>query len=216
LKRRFSFKRLFLIIPLFLIGAFLLFAFVSHIIVVSSAKGKTFDEITEIPYNKVGVVLGTSKYHKKGLNLYFKYRVEAAAKLFKEGKIDYILVSGDNGTPYYNEPKQMRKELLKLGVPEKRIVMDYAGFRTLDSIIRAKKVFQQNRFTVISQQFHNERAIFIAEFNDIELVGFNASDVSRKKGMRTKIREYFARGKAVIDIVFNVQPKFLGEEIEIR
>ncbi|HLW39382.1 MAG TPA: hypothetical protein VKX31_03250, partial [Brumimicrobium sp.] len=94
--------------------------------------------------------------------------------------------------------------------------MDYAGFRTLDSIIRAKKVFQQNRFTVISQQFHNERAIFIAEFNDIELVGFNASDVSRKKGMRTNIREYFARGKAVIDIVFNVQPKFLGEEIEIR
>lgn len=216
MKRSFSIKRFILITPLLFIGVVFTFVVISHLMVVSSAKGKTYDEINEIPHQRVGVVLGTSKYHKKGLNLYFKYRLEAAAALFKEGKIDYILVSGDNGTPYYNEPKQMKKELLKLGVPENRIFMDYAGFRTLDSIIRANKVFQQTSFTVISQQFHNERAIFIAGYHDIELIGFNAHDVERHQGFRTKIREYFARSKAVLDIIFNVKPKFLGEEIEIQ
>ena len=136
--------------------------------------------------------------------------------MYKSGKISYILVSGDNSTEYYNEPEQFKKELIKHGIPEDKIFLDYAGFRTLDSVVRAKKVFGQSKITIISQKFHNERAIYIAEKHGIDAIGFNARDVSKNYGFKTKVREYFARSKAIIDVVFNVDPKFLGDKIEIE
>lgn len=180
-----------------------------------SAVNKTFSNSSEIQKNKVGLVLGTSKYYKGGgLNLYFTYRIDAAVELYNVGKIDYILVSGDNGTMSYNEPINFKKELIKRGIPEEVIFLDYAGFRTLDSVIRAKEVFGQNEITIISQGFHNERAIFLAQNHGIKAIGFNAKSEGAF-GFRMKIREYFARTKAYLDILFNVEPKFYGEPVHI-
>lgn len=195
----------------------ILFAYFSNKLVQNTALNKTFDRLENIEFNEVGVVLGTAKYRAAGgINLYFKYRIDAAVRLFNSGKINFILVSGDNSTKYYNEPEAFKQELIKRGVPEDKIFLDYAGFRTLDSVVRAKKVFGQKKFTIISQKFHNERAVYLAEHYDIEAIAYNAKDVSVNYGFKTQVREYFARSKAVLDVVFNVNPKFLGDKIVIE
>lgn len=180
-------------------------------------QGTTYDHISEVPHNKVGVVLGTSPYLKSGAtNPYFQYRIDAAVALFNAQKIDFILVSGDNATVQYNEPKAFKKALINKGIPKEKIFLDYAGFRTLDSMIRAYEVFGQEKFTVISQKFHNQRAVFIARQKNIQAVGFNATDLPSHLGIKTQIREYLARTKVFFDLIFSVQPKFLGEKIEIK
>ncbi len=189
---------------------------ISNQIVKTSAKNKTFYKADQIKKNKVGLVLGTAKYLKNGhLNLYFKYRIDATVTLYKQGKIDYVLISGDNGHKNYDEPTDFKNELIKRGIPANKIFLDYAGFRTLDSVIRAKEIFGQDSITIISQKFHNERAIYLASNNGIDAVGFNAKDVTIKYGLKTKIREYLARTKAVLDVIFGIKPKFLGKKIEI-
>ncbi len=184
---------------------------------VSDARHYTYDDVNAVPYNRVALVLGTSKYLIGGSpNHYFKYRIKAAAELYNNGKVDYILVSGDNATVQYNEPRQMRRALIQAGIPASAIYSDYAGFRTLDSIVRAKEVFGQARFTVVSQAFHNERAIFIARHFGIEAIGFNALDPSAYQGIRTRVREVFARLMGLLDLyVLDKGPKFLGEPILI-
>ncbi|MGY6039309.1 SanA/YdcF family protein [Aeromonas sp. AE23HZ002T15] len=184
---------------------------------VSDARHYTYDDVDAVPYNRVAVVLGTSKYLIGGSpNHYFKYRIKAAAELYNNGKVDYILVSGDNATVQYNEPRQMRRALIQAGIPASAIYSDYAGFRTLDSVVRAKEVFGQSRFTVVSQAFHNERAIFIARHFGIDAVGFNALDPSAYQGIRTRVREVFARLMGLLDLyVLDKGPKFLGEPIVI-
>lgn len=174
-----------------------------------------FDNINDIPKNKVGLVLGTGKYAASGnINLFYKYRIDAAVKLYKAKKIEYILVSGDNGRKDYDEPSDFKNDLIARGIPENKIFLDYAGFRTLDSVIRAKEIFGQTTITFISQKFHNQRAIYIADHYDIKAIGFNAKDPFRSK--MTHAREYLARSKASLDLAFNVQPKFLGEKIIIK
>ncbi|WP_084228242.1 SanA/YdcF family protein, partial [Aeromonas encheleia] len=184
---------------------------------VSDARHYTYDDVDAVPYNRVALVLGTSKYLIGGSpNHYFKYRIKAAAELYNNGKVDYILVSGDNATVQYNEPRQMRRALIQAGIPASAIYSDYAGFRTLDSIVRAKEVFGQAHFTVVSQAFHNERAIFIARHFGIEAVGFNALDPSAYQGIKTRVREVFARLMGLLDLyVLDKGPKFLGEPIVI-
>jgi SanA protein len=172
--------------------------------------------VSEIPYNKVGLLLGTSKYLKNGNeNLYYKYRIEAAAKLYKTHKINCIVVSGDNSRKNYDEPTQMKNDLIALGIPAEKIFLDYAGFRTLDSVIRMKEIFGQSNFTIISQKFHNERAVFISQKYGLNAVGFNAQAVSKYYGFKTNLREKLARVKVFTDLFFGKQPKFLGEKIEI-
>jgi len=181
-----------------------------------STKDQVFTYKKEVPFNDVGLLLGTAKYLGNGYkNLYYTYRISAAIRLYKAGKIKYILVSGDNGNKNYDEPTDIKKDLIAGGVPAGRIYLDYAGFRTLDSVIRCKIIFGQNSITVISQQFHNERAIFIANRNGMEAVGYNAKDVSAKYGFKVKVRERFARVKMVLDLIFGKEPKFLGEKIKI-
>jgi len=190
---------------------------VSNYIVTKAAKNKTFSTLSEIPKNKVGLVLGTSKYLKDGrVNLYFTHRINATVQLFKSGKIDFVLISGDNGSVNYDEPNDFKNELLKKGIPEDKIFLDYAGFRTLDSVVRAKEIFSQNSITIISQEFHNERAIYLASKHAVIAVGYNAKDVSLNYGFKTQIREYLARTKAFLDIVIGIEPKFLGNKIEIK
>ncbi|PWH86667.1 protein SanA [Brumimicrobium oceani] len=200
---------------IFLILPFL-FAYFSNLLIINTAKEKTSFKLEKLEANKVGLLLGTSKYRAAGgINLYFKYRIDAAVRLYNSGKIEFILVSGDNSTQYYNEPEAFKAELIKRGIPAKKIFLDYAGFRTLDSVIRASKVFGQQKITIISQKFHNERAIYLAEQYGIEAIAYNAQDVSKNYGFKTQIREYFARSKAVLDVLFGVEPKFLGDKIEI-
>lgn len=191
--------------------------FISNYIIVGAAKNKTFSTLSEIPKNKVGLVLGTSKYLKDGrVNLYFTHRINATVQLFKSGKIDFVLISGDNGGVNYDEPNDFKNELLKKGIPEDKIFLDYAGFRTLDSVVRAKEIFGQNSVTIISQEFHNERAIYLASKHAVSAVGYNAKDVSLNYGFKTQLREYLARTKAFLDIVIGIEPKFLGNKIEIK
>ncbi len=172
-------------------------------------KKLLYSDITAVPTHKVGLLLGTNPYLKNGSpNKYFTYRIEAAVALYEAGKIQYILVSGDNHKLGYNEPEEMKQALISKGVPEDRIVLDYAGFRTLDSVVRAKEVFGNEQFIIISQQFHNERALFLALHNDIKAVGFNAQDVTAYYGFKTRLREYLARTKLFLDLQWGVKPKF--------
>ncbi len=180
-------------------------------------QGRIFSTVESIEKHKVGLLLGTSKLLKDGrTNLYFQYRIDAAVALFENGKIEHVLISGDHGINTYNEPLDMKNALMQRGIPESNIHLDYAGFRTLDSVIRAKEVFGQNSFIVISQRFHNERAVYLALQNDIDAIGFNARDVDRIMGFKTNCREKLARVKAYLDILFEVRPKFLGERIAIQ
>jgi SanA protein len=184
-----------------------------------SAKAKKYIYINtrEVPYNKVGLLLGTSRFNQSGKpNLYFYYRIHAAVVLYKAGKIKYLIVSGDNRTVSYNEPITMKKELLKKGIPGEAIFLDYAGFRTYDSIIRCFEIFGQKSFTIISQGFHLERAVFIAHRYGIGAIGYEARDVNYIQGLSTKTREYFARVKVFWDFFSGEKPKFLGEKVEIK
>ena len=182
----------------------------------SSAKGKLYSDVQSIPYNRAGVLLGTSKYLGGGCpNPYYDNRIEAAAELLKAGKIKYIIVSGDNSRKEYNEPVQMKEDLIKAGADSSRIYLDYAGFRTFDSMVRAKEIFGLDSVTVISQQFHNERAVYIGEHEGIYTIGFNAKDVSSRIGFKVEVREKFARVKVFLDYLFGKEPKFLGEKIII-
>ncbi|MCL4143067.1 UNVERIFIED_CONTAM: hypothetical protein GTU68_012383 [Idotea baltica] len=194
-----------------------LILFICDITISSSASGKTFDSTNDIPKNKVGLVLGTSKKLSSGhSNPYYEYRITATVRLYKANKIEFVLVSGDNGSRYYNEPTTFKKDLVKAGIPANKIFLDYAGFRTLDSMFRAKVVFGLETVTVISQEFHNERAIYLAKQKGLTAIGFNAKDVSGQNGLKVHIREYFARVKVFLDMFMNTQPKFFGDKIEIK
>lgn len=186
-------------------------------LVEKTAKGKIYNSTSEMPHNKIGLFLGTGKILSNGrINLYYKYRINAAVELYDSGKIDFVLVSGDNSTKDYDEPSTIKNDLIERGIPSNKIYLDYAGFRTLDSVVRCKEIFDQTSITVISQQFHNERAIFIAKQEGIKAVGFNAKDVNVYYGFKTKLREKLARVKMIIDVIFGIQPKYLGDKIEIK
>lgn len=200
-----------------ILGGIILFTAVlllSNFWVEEQAKNQTFNSIDEVPKNATGLVLGTSKKAKGGgENLYFKYRMQAAVELFKAGKIKFIIVSGDNSDFYYNETRDMKNSLIEMGIPQDKIVEDFAGFSTLDSVLRAKEVFGQDSLTIISQEFHNERAIFIGKNHDIYALGFNARDVPKRYGTVTATREYFARVKALLDVyVLRSMPKFYKDK----
>lgn len=180
------------------------------------AKPFVYNRAEALKSNKVGLVLGAGKYTSNGnINLYYQYRLEAAILLFKSGKIKFILVSGDNSRKDYDEPSNFKNDLIRRDIPANKIYLDYAGFRTLDSMVRAKKIFGLSEFTIISQKFHNERALFLAHQHDINAIAFNARNIKGRYGFKTKLREYLARSKAAIDILFKVKPKYLGKKIEI-
>lgn len=199
------------------IAVFLLIVTAYHV-TSRRAEGRVYNSVKEIPYNRVGLVLGTSPYTVTGHNNYFfTTRINAAAELYKAGKVKKLIVSGDNHTKEYDEPTAMRRALIKKGVPASAIVMDYAGLRTLDSVVRAKEVFGQDKLTIISQRFHNERAICLARHYGIDAVGYNAKDAKRTKRsmMITIVRESLSRVKMFLDIVMNTQPQYLGDKIDI-
>jgi len=188
-----------------------------YFIIEFSTKDRIYRELQTIPHNKVGLVLGTARHQVGGgINPYYQSRIDATIELFKAGKISYVLVSGDNGSVYYNEPNTIKKDLVAGGIPENKIYLDYAGFRTLDSMVRARIVFGLDSVTVISQEFHTERALFIASKKDLYAIGYSARDVGGSRGFKVQLREYFARVKVFLDLIFNTQPRFYGKRIEIE
>ncbi|MFW5724860.1 MAG: SanA/YdcF family protein [Bacteroidota bacterium] len=188
----------------------------SNLIIIFSSRKLLFNNIQDIPPHQVAIVLGTSRQLKSGQpNPYFHYRISAAAELYHSGKVQYMILSGDNRTRYYNEPEQMRRELVAYHVPDSAMYLDYAGLRTLDSMVRSHEIFGQDSIIVVSQKFHNQRAIFLARTKGIRAVGFNATDLDSRQGVRTNVREIFARVKVFYDLITRKQPRHLGEQVII-
>ncbi len=205
------------IIILLLIALPLLVIVLSNLVIEQATKGKTYDLVADIPQNKVGLVLGTARrLVEGGLNPYYTHRIQATVELYQAGKIKFVLVSGDNGSIYYNEPTTIKKDLIKAGIPAEQIFLDYARFRTLDSMVRAIVIFGLDSVTVISQDFHNKRAIYLAEKKGLTAIGFNAEDVAGNPGLKVHVREYLARVKVFVDLLMNTQPRYYGNRIEIR
>jgi len=176
-------------------------------IVVNNARGKVFSDIDSIKYNKVGLLLGTTPQARIGriTNYFFIYRIDAAEELYKAGKIEKILISGDeNSLDGINEPECMRDSLVARGVPANAITLDGKGYRTICSVVNANKVYGLKSFTIISQEFHNERALYQAEHLglDVEnLQAYNAKMPKSRRAYLTTIREYFARVKMFLDLM---------------
>lgn len=210
------FKKI-LVIGLIFFGLSVLFVLYANYTIDYEAEDNVTSDIGNLPNEKVGLLLGTSKILANGKpNPYFVNRIKATAELYHAGRIQNIIASGDNSRKNYNEPEDMKNALIKLGVPADKIYEDFAGFRTLDSVIRAKEIFGQESFIVISQRFHNERAIYLAHKNGISAYGYNAKDVDKEAGFKTNVREKFARVKVFWDFFFGVEPKFGGEKILIK
>jgi SanA protein len=182
-----------------------------------SAISALAPDMDSLPHKRVGLVLGCSPVLGSGApNAYFENRIAAAAALFRAKKVDYLLVSGDNHASTYDEPTAMKSALLRLGVPEDRIVLDYAGFSTLDSVVRAKNVFGLSELCIISQRDHALRAVYIARANGIDVVAFPAKDVPGRGGLRTRLRESLARVRTLLDVhLMGRKPHFLGPNVQI-
>lgn len=205
-----------LYLPLAIAGLFIFF-FCYHK-VAQHAKGRTYYSVKEVPYNRVGLLLGTCKLmkDKKTINPFWQFRVEAAYRLWKAKKIEKLLVSGDIGWYGQNELEDFREAFLALGIPDSAMVFDYVGFRTHDSVIRCKEVFGQKKVTIISQEFHNERALYIADHFGLEAVGYNAEMVSFRDNIRNSIRERLARILLFMDLyVLDSEPHILGRKVVI-
>lgn len=171
-------------------------------------KDQIYTDADKIPKREYAVVLGTAKFYLSGApNLYYKYRLEAAKSLFLSNKVHYLLMSGDNKTAYYNEPKMMTTDMRRMGIPLQNIKQDYAGYNTLDSIIRADKVFRLNPFTIISQQFHCERALLIAKFKNIDAICFAAKYPDGH--YKVRIREFFARTAMAVRLLLGADASTL-------
>lgn len=208
MKRRFYF----LFIVLILAGV----VFFCNWLVNHTTDDYLFSDVSKVPHHRVGLVLGTSEKLGNGqANPYFSYRIAAAVELYTHGKVDYLLVSGDNSQKNYNEPEDMKAALVAKGIPASKVYLDFAGFRTLDSVVRAKEIFGQDSFVVVSQPFHNQRAVFLARKKGIDAIAYNARDVHGSDGTWTHTRELLARVKVFVDLYMGKEPHFLGEKIKI-
>ena len=200
-----------------LIAVVILLMWLFDYLITSNARGKLYDDVAQVPKRKVALVLGTSPIGRDGnTNVFFKHRIDAAAQLYKAGKVKYLLLSGDNHRNDYNEPVEMQKALMAKGVPASALILDYAGFRTLDSVVRALEVFGQDDIIIVSQKFHNERAIYLAEHYGMKAIGLNAKDAVGYRAKKVSFREFFARTKVFVDFIFGKEPKYLGEKIQIK
>jgi len=186
----------------------------SNLWVVRSTKSLVLTDYKLLPDSGVALVLGTSHRLVNGSpNPFFHNRMATAAELYKEGKIVHFIVSGDNRTKYYNEPIEMQKALIRLGVPAEAITLDYAGLRTLDSIVRCKEIFGQTNITIITQPFHSYRALFISRYYHVDAVALVANEPNQEDALRVYVREYLARTKAILDLyILGTSPRHLGDK----
>ena len=192
----------------------MLFVAISNFWVIGVTYPRVYDLAEELPHKKVALVLGTTnKLKSGGPNPYFTGRISTVAQLFRDGKIDRILVSGDNRSKYYNEPVRMKEALLKEGIPSEFITLDFAGLRTLDSIVRCKEIFGQKDIVIVTQRFHGYRALFISEYYNLNAVVMSAQMVKFPDSLPTTLREVMARPLAIIDLyILKKKPLLLGKK----
>ena len=180
-----------------------------------ASSGRLYDKTTieQIPDARAAVVLGCVRIRKDGSrNRFYGYRIRAAAELYKAGKVKAVIVSGDNHVKGYDEPSDMKEDLVAAGIPAEKVVCDYVGFRTLGSVVRAKEVFGAERFIVVSQPFHVRRALFLAWGFGCDAYGYAAEDVRGINSVMTLLREQLAKVAALMDVAIRRQPKFLGSK----
>ncbi len=193
------------------------FIFGAHWWIQRGASRYVIGQMANLPRNHVGLVLGTSAYGKgHRRNPHFANRIAAAANLFHTGLVKQLLLSGDNGTRGYDEPADMERALLSLGLRPCRLTRDDAGFRTLDSVVRAKEVFGLRRVTIITDRFHCYRAVFLARHFGLAAVAYPSEEVSVEHSLKSRVREWLADVKACLDVyILHTRPKFLGRPIMI-
>jgi len=204
------------ILLLLIIGIIVLYSIDKYIVHVGK---DIYTSTKEIPQKKAALLLGTAKYMRGGgRNYFYTYRIRAAVALWEAGKVKAIVVSGDNGTKRYDETTTMYNDLIKAGIPARYISKDYAGFRTLDSVVRAEAIFDLKDYIIISQKFHLERALFIAKAKGQKAIGFAAKDIpGTAAAYRMKAREYLARAKAFLDVyVLGTEPRFYGDKVKVE
>ncbi|ATC63942.1 hypothetical protein CMV30_08240 [Nibricoccus aquaticus] len=189
-----------------------LFVAFANLRILTQNSARLFTRIDDLPTRDIALVLGASPVLSDGRpNLHFASRIAAAAQLYHAGKVRHLLVSGDNGHASYNEPHAMRDALIARGVPSEAITCDYAGFRTLDSVIRAHRIFGAEKLTIVTQRYHNTRALAIARHEGIDAIGFCSADVNLRDSLRTELREVIARAATIVDLhILHRAPKFLG------
>ncbi len=208
------FKRVTIYAAVFLI----LFIAICNIWLVLSTQKQVYGTAEVAPHRSVALVLGTSRKLSDGrANPYFENRMQTTYDLYKTGKVDYIIVSGDNRSRYYNEPLEMRKALIAKGVPSGIITLDYAGLRTLDSIVRCKEIFGQESIVIITQSFHSYRSLFISNYYEMDAIVVVADEPGVWQSLQVLTREVLARPLAILDLyLFNTSPRFLGEKEELN
>jgi SanA protein len=179
---------------------------------VASCSEYCYADMDKLPESETALLLGAAKITPSGVpNLYFAGRIDAAAKLFHSGKIKHILISGDNSRDDYDEPTDMKNALIERGIPETAMTLDYAGFRTLDSVVRAKNVFEKDKYLIITQPGHAERAVYIARKHGVDASAFYAAEPTQLQWLvkRNRKREKYARIAAWLDVnIFDRKPKF--------
>lgn len=213
--KRTGLKHLFIVI--FYFSPFVLLLFGPTVLINVQTDGLTYSDVAEIPFRKTGLVLGCPKKLPGGReNPFFTERINAAVGLFRAGKVESFLVSGDNISKGCFETISMKDELIRKGVPAGNIFCDYKGLRTLDSVVRAKETFGRTEMTIISQEFQNKRAIFIARHDGINAIAFNAGDVHTFDGYLIRGRELLAKFLAILDIyIFGTKPEFYDSAIPV-
>ena len=181
------------------------------------SRGRVYETLEKVPPTDVGLVLGTSAQLRSGhANPFFTGRIDAAAELYRAGKVRHLLLSGDNRTARYDEPTSMREALLARGVPEAATTLDYAGFRTLDSFARAKKVFGVSRVTIVTDDFHAARSVLLARHFGINAQAYSSTPIRLRWSTKTRVREIGARLKALLDLyVLRTKPRFLGPPVTL-
>lgn len=196
------------------ISIVIIFVIASNLWVVKSTRSKVLDDLHQLNEGGVALVLGTSHRMISGVpNPFFENRIATAAELYKSRKVVHFILSGDNRTRYYNEPLEMKKALMKLGVPDSAITLDHAGLRTLDSIVRCKEIFGQSNIIIITQPFHSYRALFISDYYHMQAVALVAKEPTQEIALQVYFREYLARTKAVLDLyILGTVPRHLGEK----
>ena len=198
-----------------LLGCIVILAFILYcnIRVVWFSSRRVFDDLSTVPRTHAALLLGAPPVTGSGsANAYFTHRIDACAELYRAGKVDVILVSGDNRDSRHNETDAARKALTEKGIPESALLVDEAGYRTLESVVRARDVFGLSSFVIVSQRFHNERAVFLAARSGVDAIGYNAPDAGADYGPRVILREYLARCRVFWDLLAVSPPAPAGEE----
>lgn len=188
--------------------------FLLSYLIVNSASGKyIYKDADKLPHAQVAIIPGAAILINGNLSPVLRDRVDMAIEIYKKGIVDKVLVTGNNSSVDYNEVIPMKKYLVKNGVPEQDIFTDYAGFDTYSSMYRARDIFKVSSMIVVSQAFHLPRAVYIARHLGLIAYGMEADRGNYL--LRNDVREIFGNVKALSDLFFKRQPKYLGEQIPI-